>query len=150
VGGERCALAGSPPPVAHLFSIFSPCESRTHDATGNDKVDVMNMVWSSLAGEASPGLTLAGVAVLAALPPYKLLRQSSHGPARSAIGYLSGLLAGLAATAFLAIVVLGFANRSAVVEAGAWAAFFGPFVGMARAKWDGPRKSPRRSQIIRS
>jgi predicted lysophospholipase L1 biosynthesis ABC-type transport system permease subunit len=109
----------------------------------------MGIYWSSLAGEASPGLTLAGVAALAALPPYKLLRQSSEGRARSAIGYLSGFLAGLVATAFLAVVVLGFADRTAVVEAGVCAAFFGPFIGMVRAKWDGPRKSPRRIQAIR-
>jgi hypothetical protein len=109
----------------------------------------MSMYWSSLAGEASPGLTLAGVALLASLPPYKLLRQSREGRARSAVGYLAGFLAGLAATAFLAIVVLESADRTAVMEAGVWAAFFGPFIGMIRAKWEGPRKSPRGVQALR-
>jgi hypothetical protein len=109
----------------------------------------MNIYWSSLAGEASPGLMLAGVAALAALPPYRLLRQSNQGRARSAVGYLSGFLAGLTATAFLTVVVLGFADRTAVLEAGACGAFFGPFVGMLRAKWDGPRKALRRTQPLR-
>lgn len=87
---------------------------------------------SSVAGDLLPGLLLAAVAALAALPPYLALRESGRGRARSAIGYLSGFGAGLAAT----IAALGMLSRDlpadAIVAAGLLGAFFGPFLGMLR------------------
>ncbi|KAB2917793.1 MAG: hypothetical protein F9K29_09090 [Hyphomicrobiaceae bacterium] len=110
----------------------------------------MHTYWSSLAVEASPGLTMAFAAFLAALPPYALLRQSGRGRARSAVGYLCGFAAGLAGTVLASIAILAFADRAAVLQAGAFGAFFGPFVGIARAKWEGRRKPPKRPAMARS
>ena len=110
----------------------------------------MDTYWSSLAVEASPGLTMAFAAFLAALPPYALLRQSSRGRARSAVGYLSGFAAGLAVTVFVSVAILTFADRAAVLQAGVFGAFFGPFIGLVRAKWEGRRKPPKRPAMARS
>jgi hypothetical protein len=107
----------------------------------------MNSYWSRLAVETSPGLTLALVAFLAALPPYSVLRQRGRGRARSAVAYLLGLAAGLASTVVLALLLEHFADPSVIIGAGLTAAFFAPFVGMARAKWERPRR-PRRSPVM--
>src|SRR5262245_24480601 len=109
----------------------------------------MNSYWSSLAVETSPGLTLALVAFLAALPPYNVLRQRGRGRARSAIAYLMGLAAGLACTVVLALVLRRLADPAAVIGAGLLAAFFAPFIGMARAKWERPRRPPRNPVMVR-
>jgi hypothetical protein len=99
------------------------------------------MYWSSLASETSPGLALVVAAVLASLASYSLLKHASRGRARSAIAYLSGLILGLSAT----IALAPFADPATVVGPGVLGAFFGPFLGMVRAKWEGPPKRRRRS-----
>jgi predicted lysophospholipase L1 biosynthesis ABC-type transport system permease subunit len=106
--------------------------------------------WSFLA-EVFPGVALSLVGFVAAVPPYVLLRQSDRGRARSAISYLCGLAAGLAVTACLATLSQTFADADAITAAGLLSSFLFPFVGMARAKWDGPRKKKsRRPALARS
>ena len=103
----------------------------------------MNSYWVSFVADVSPGIVMALVGFLAAVPPYVLLRTSSRGRARSAISYLCGLGAGLVATALLAALLGVFADADAILEAGLFSSFVCPFVGMARAKWDRPRKRSR-------
>jgi uncharacterized membrane protein YedE/YeeE len=109
----------------------------------------MNSYWSSLAVETSPGLALALVAFLAALPPYGVLRQRGRGRARSAVAYLLGLAAGLASTIVLTVLLKRFVDPAAIVGAGLLAAFFAPFVGMVRAKWERPRRPARNPVMVR-
>jgi predicted lysophospholipase L1 biosynthesis ABC-type transport system permease subunit len=104
----------------------------------------------SFALEAAPGVALVLVGFLAAMPPYALLRQGSHGRARSAISYLCGLGIGLFATALLAATLKAHITADAIVAPGLFSAFFAPFAGLARAKWDGPRKKQRRAPIGRA
>lgn len=103
----------------------------------------MHTYWSSLVLELAPGITAVTAGILAALPGQSILRQSRRGRARSAIAYLAGLLAGFATTVLLVLTVGKSADSSAVLGGGLLGAFFGPFVGMARAKWLGPAKTPR-------
>lgn len=84
------------------------------------------------------------------MPPYVLLRQAGRGRARSAISYLCGLTVGLAATALLAAILHDTVDIDTTMQAGLFSAFFCPFVGMARAKWDGPRKRARRTSLDRA
>jgi len=110
---------------------------------------VVNSQWWRFVAEISPGLTLSLAGFLAAFTPYALLRQFGRGRAREAIAYLSGLAGGLALTVVLALVFQPVVRANTIAEAGLFASFFGPFAGMARAKWERPRrrgrKSPRRS-----
>jgi hypothetical protein len=101
--------------------------------------------WWRFVAEISPGITLSLVGFLAAFMPYALLRQSGRGRAREAIAYLSGLAAGLALTVVLAAVFRPVVRANIIAEAGLFASFFGPFAGMARAKWERPRRRARRS-----
>jgi hypothetical protein len=106
----------------------------------------VNNYWQSFLEATSPGLALALVALLAALPAYSLLRQSERGRARSAIAYLMGLATGLTAAVALSTLLGRLAHVAMVGEAGLVGAFFAPFAGMLCAKWQGPikLKRPRR------
>jgi hypothetical protein len=107
-------------------------------------VGVVNGQWWRFIAEVSPGLTLSLAGLVAAFAPFALMRRSGHGRARSAIAYLAGLAAGLAATVALAVAFEPLARSSPVVEAGLFGAFFGPFAGMLRAKWERPARRRRR------
>lgn len=88
--------------------------------------------------------------MVAVVPPYVVLRRSHRGRARSAVSYLCGLAAGLAATVFLAALLDTFTDTDAVIAAGLLSSFVGPFLGLARAKWEGPRRKSRSVAIARS
>lgn len=107
----------------------------------------MHSYVSSLLSDVSPGVTLALVALLAAMPPYLALCQTGRGRARSAIGYLMGLGSGLAATIVLATTLGAHADAQAIVGAGLTASFFSPFAGMLRAKWR-RKPRPRRRTVV--
>jgi hypothetical protein len=108
----------------------------------------MHSFVSSMLGDVSPGLVLALVALLAAVPPYLALCQSSRGRARSAVGYLLGLFSGLVATVVAAVALRDHADPEAVVAAGLTASFFSPFVGMVRAKWQRKKRPIRRRTFV--
>ena len=91
----------------------------------------MHSYVSSFVSDVSPGLALALVALLAAVPPYLALCQSARGRARSAVGYLLGLATGLAATVVSVVALRAHADAQAIVAAGFLASFFSPFVGNA-------------------
>lgn len=110
----------------------------------------MHSHWWSFVADVSPGVALALVGLVAAVPAYVLLRQSSRGRARSAVSYLCGLAAGLAATMFLAALLDTFTDADSLAAAGLLSSFVCPFLGMARAKWEGPRKKSRSVAIARS
>lgn len=97
--------------------------------------------------DAAPAITVALAASVAAWPAYAILRRAKPGRARSAIGYLLGFFAGLAAT----WLMVGLAGASApdpgtVVAAGMLASFIGPFIGLVHGKLRGPAR--RRGQRI--
>lgn len=96
--------------------------------------------------EVSPGLALSLAGLLAAFTPYALLRKTGRGRARGAIAYLAGLAAGLALTAVLVFAFEPFVRAGPIAEAGLFGAFFGPFAGMLRAKWERPRRRAGRSR----
>jgi hypothetical protein len=96
--------------------------------------------WVDFAVDVLPGVTLIIVGALAALPAYKILRRHRRGRACSAIGYLSGFALGVWTTVLLSLIV------GAVEEPGLVGAFFGPFAGIARAKWERPQRRPRKFQ----
>jgi hypothetical protein len=104
----------------------------------------VNSQWWRFVAEVAPGLALCIAGLLAAYVPYTLLRQYGRGRARSAVAYLAGLAAGLGLTVALALVLQAMVPPGVIVEAGLAGAFFGPFAGMARAKWEGP--PPRRAR----
>jgi len=104
----------------------------------------MHTYLSSMTSETSPGLVLAVAAVLASVASYSLLRHGSRGRARSALSYLCGLAAGLAATTSCMAFLQPYADPAVMLGPGVLGSFFGPFVGMLRAKWEGPPKRRRR------
>lgn len=107
----------------------------------------MHSYVSSLVSDVSPGLALALVALLAAVPPYFALCQSARGRARSAVGYLLGLATGLAATVVSVVALRAHADAQAIVAAGFLASFFSPFAGMLRAKWRRKGRPSRRRTV---
>src|SRR5262249_23462250 len=75
------------------------------------------------------------VALVAAAPAFTIVRQSRRGRARSAVAYLAGFFAGLAASLGLAVAAnLLLAADATVFNAGVTAAFIGPFTGIVHAK----------------
>ena len=79
---------------------------------------------------------LAGiVGVIAALPAYAFMHRSSRGRARSAIAYLCGLVAGVAAAVALFHVLQALALNLTYAGATLAGAFFGPFFGLSWAAW---------------
>jgi hypothetical protein len=106
--------------------------------------------WWSFVAEAAPGVTLSLVGFIAAAPAYVLVRQSERGRARTAIAYLCGLSLGLFATVLLSRLLHWFVEPDAVVGPGVFSSFFFPFVGIARAKWERPRKRSRRAAMARA
>jgi hypothetical protein len=107
----------------------------------------MHSYVSNLVSDVSPGLALAFVAFLAAVPPYLALCQSARGRARSAVGYLMGLATGLAATVVSVVALRAHADAQAIIAAGFMASFFSPFAGMLRAKWRRKSKPARRRTV---
>lgn len=103
----------------------------------------MHIYWSSLVAETPPGLALVAVTVLAGLAPYALLKATRRGRARTSLAYLSGLAVGLMATAALAAIASPYRDPGSVIGPGLLGAFFGPFIGMLRAKWEGPARKRR-------
>jgi hypothetical protein len=102
---------------------------------------------AGLASDTAPGLALVAIALAAAIPPYLITSHSTRGRARSAIGYLLGLGAGLIATVLLAAVAGAGTDIEAMALAGLAAAFFAPFAGLARGKWQARRRPVRRKTV---
>jgi ABC-type xylose transport system permease subunit len=100
---------------------------------------------SSLAGDLLPGLMLAAVTALAAIPPYLALRQSGRGRARSAVGYLLGFAAGLASTVAAVATLSAEMGPDAIAAAGLLGAFFGPFFGLLRGRQHRKHRPRRRT-----
>ena len=98
----------------------------------------------SMASETSPGVVLVVAAVLASVASYSLLRHASRGRARSALSYLCGMATGLVATTSCMMILHPYADPAIMIGPGILGAFFGPFLGMLRAKWEGPPKRRRR------
>ena len=95
-----------------------------------------------VASDLLPAVVFWLVAVLAAAPAFIIVRQGKRGRARSAIAYLAGFFAGLAATLALALTAANLiASESPLFNAGVTAAFLGPFTGIVHAKL---RRSARR------
>lgn len=83
------------------------------------------------------------IAILAAMPAYYVLRRTNQGRARGAIAYLGGFLFGFAG--FLLLPT----RDPILAQSALLAAFFGPFMGMSRARYMRQRKARgrrRRSQ----
>ena len=89
-----------------------------------------------------PGVVLVCVVVAAGIPAFLTLRESGRGRARGALAYLGGFFTGIITTITL-FVLLNAAVTEAAPEIGAiglLGSFWGPFVGMARAKWIRPQR----------
>jgi hypothetical protein len=92
-----------------------------------------------------PGLVLVAASYLAALPAFRIVRQSSRGRARGAIAWMSGFFMGVIATMLLSVTIGAIANPNAAVSAGGLlGSFLGPFVGITYGKWLGPLRKKRR------
>lgn len=104
---------------------------------------------SSVGLDLAPLATVAAAALLAAWPAHAILRRAKRGRARSAVAYLMGFFAGLAATTALAVVFGLRAREDApIVLAGLLTSFVAPFVGMVHAKLREPvRRRTRRSPM---
>jgi ABC-type proline/glycine betaine transport system permease subunit len=109
----------------------------------------MNSYWSDFVAELAPGLTAVLIALIATLPPYVIMRRSRRGRARSAVAYLCGFLSAVPTTTILASVVqtLG-GDTAAVAAAGLLISFFGPFAGIASARWVREASRPRKPRPI--
>jgi hypothetical protein len=88
-------------------------------------------------------VTLLLVGFLAAVAPYSLLKRSTRGRARSAVAYLAGLATGIASMLVAAALLQPMVGAAIIAEAGLFGAFFGPFAGMLRAKWQRPARRRR-------
>ena len=106
--------------------------------------------WSSLVVDTAPGVALLLTGLIAAAPAYVLVRQSQRGRARSAIAYLSGFTSGLLATVVLLQLGHVLVEPDAIAGPGLLSSFFCPFLGIARAKWEGPRKRAQRGGGVRA
>jgi xanthosine utilization system XapX-like protein len=107
----------------------------------------MHTYVSSVLGELLPGLVLALIGTAAAVPPYAALRHSARGRARSSIGYLMGLGAGLAMTIVMVALLRAHGPQDALAFAGLLGSFFGPFFGMLRAKRQRKHRPRRRVMV---
>jgi predicted lysophospholipase L1 biosynthesis ABC-type transport system permease subunit len=88
-----------------------------------------------VASDLLPAIAFWFVVVLAALPAFSIMRQSKRGRARSAIAYLAGFFFGLVATIGLSLALATWVSTPlAVFNAGAAAAFLGPFTGIVHGK----------------
>jgi threonine/homoserine/homoserine lactone efflux protein len=88
-----------------------------------------------VASDLLPAVAFWLVALLAAGPAFTIMRQGRRGRARSAIAYLAGFFLGLAVTVGLAFAVASLvAADCPLFNAGATAAFLGPFTGLVHAK----------------
>jgi hypothetical protein len=97
---------------------------------------------SEMSIEIVPAAAVVAGGLASAWPTYAIMRKAKTGRARSAIAYLLGFAAGLAATAVLAAATGAVAaGATEVAAAGLIASFIAPFVGMVHAKLRGP---PRR------
>jgi predicted lysophospholipase L1 biosynthesis ABC-type transport system permease subunit len=95
-----------------------------------------------VASDLLPAVAFWLVALLAAVPAFRIVRQGKRGRARSAIAYLAGFFTGLAATVGLALAAATLTAIDApLFNAGVSAAFLGPFTGIVHAKL---RRSGRR------
>jgi hypothetical protein len=109
----------------------------------------MNSYDASLLGDVAPGLTAVSAALLAAFLPYLIMYQSRRGRARSAIAYILGFFAGLAATALLTGTIgQQVPDNASIVSAGVLASFFAPFAGMLRARLKRPPRRQSRGQVF--
>jgi hypothetical protein len=103
------------------------------------------MYRADLLAEVVPGAMLVACAFVAALPAFRLLRMSASGRARSAVAWIFGFLAGLAAAVLLSITIGEGADPNASVGAsGLLGSFLGPFIGIVHAKLAGPVRKRRR------
>jgi glycerol uptake facilitator-like aquaporin len=80
------------------------------------------------------------IVVLAASPAYYFLRRTDAGRARGAAAYLSGFAIGIVAVAMLPT------TDTVMSQAALLAAFTGPFVGMARARYMRLRRERNRAR----
>jgi len=88
-----------------------------------------------VASDLLPALAFWLVALLAAAPAFRIMRQGRRGRARSAIAYLAGFFLGLALTVGLSLAAASLLTAdSPVFNAGVTAAFLGPFTGLVHAK----------------
>ena len=111
----------------------------------------MDSYYAGLLIDVAPGLTIASVALLAALPPYLVMYQSRHGRARASIAYILGFFAGLAATGLIvAAAAAHIPDVAAIFSAGVLAAFFAPFGGMLRARLRRPARRAPRGHALRA
>src|SRR5262245_38785372 len=95
-----------------------------------------------VASDLVPAVTFWLVALVATVPAFMIVRRSKRGRARSAIAYLAGFFAGLAASVGLALAAPTLAGfEGPLLNAGVTAAFLGPFTGIVHAKL---RRSGRR------
>jgi hypothetical protein len=100
----------------------------------------------------APGIVLVCVAVAAGVPAYVTLRESGRGRARGAVAYLGGFFTGIATTTLLFVMLPAVLTASApdIGSIGLVGSFWGPFLGMARAKWVRPQsKSAHRLRPAR-
>ena len=85
------------------------------------------------------------VGVIAAFPAYSCTHRSSRGRARSAVGYLLGLAAGILAAAVLFHILRVLALNLTFAGAALAGAFFGPFGGLLWGAWVRSGRKKRKS-----
>jgi hypothetical protein len=131
-----------------LHSLIRPRMTIALTGSRKRKVSAVPSYWWSFVAETAPGVTLSIVGFVAAASAYVLVRHSQRGRARTAIAYLCGLSSGLLTTA-LFCRLFWIVEADAIVEPGVFSSFAFPLLGIARAKWERPRKRARRAAISR-
>ena len=98
-----------------------------------------------VASDLLPAMAFWLVALLAAGPAFRIMRQGRRGRARSAIAYLAGFFSGLMLTLGLAFAgAMLLAADCPIFNAGVTGAFLGPFTGLVHAKLRrGARRRPK-------
>jgi hypothetical protein len=132
-----------------LHSLIRPRMTIALTSSRKRKVSAVPNYWWSFVAATAPGVTLSIVGFVAAASACMLVRQSGRGRARTAIAYLCGLSSGLLTTMLFSRLFGWFVEADAIVEPGVFSSFFFPFLGIARAKWQRPRKQARRAAISR-
>jgi hypothetical protein len=123
-----------------VVATFSTLESaRTHYEVNGESCVV------HIIRDAVPGLVLAFVLAMAALPAERIAASSTRGRARTAVAYLAGFACGVVTGTMVATFAALRRDPQPLSALALFGSFVGPFVGLASAWWSAPKRRGRRT-----
>jgi hypothetical protein len=142
--GFRCSHNTGRLTRTHATGAIALPHESVIDDTGQVKNGFLPVYRASFLVDVLPGVVLLMSGYAAALPAFRIVRQSSRGRARTALAWICGFATGLL-TMLLFSLALPLPHAAGSVSAkGIVGAFVGPFVGILYGRWLGPEKKKRR------